>query len=135
MKLYWVASAVVFCLAPAYLGWVFWSRSQRDRAIEERLANQRREQAQQAYEGMGGSKFQIMAFYASPPVVQRGEESMLCYGVSNAKSVKLEPPMDAVWPSESRCLNLTPSKTTTYTLTATDSAGHTTSATAVIAVH
>lgn len=135
MKLYWIGSAIALCLALAYLGWVFYSRSQRDRAIEERIANQRREQAQQAYEGMGGSKFEILDFYASPAVVRRGEESMLCYGVSNARAVTLDPPADAVWPSAQRCLSVTPSKTITYTLTATDSAGHTASATAVIEVH
>jgi len=42
--------------------------------------------------------------------------------------------VDAVWPSEERCVNVTPSKTMTYTLTATDAAGHTTSATAVVEV-
>ena len=133
-KLYWIGSAIILSLALAYLGWVFYSRWQTDRAIEERLANHEREQAKQAYEGMGGSKFQILAFYASPTAVHRGEEATLCYGVSNAKSVKLDPPVDAVWPSEERCVNVTPSKTMTYTLTATDAAGHTTSATAVVEV-
>jgi len=135
MRLYWIGSAIAICLALAYLGWVFHSRWQRDRKIEERLAAQRQAQAKQAYEGMGGNKFQIVAFYASPAVVRRGEESMLCYGVSNAKSVTLEPPADAVWPAQERCLNVTPSKTTTYTLTATDAAGHATSSTAVVEVH
>lgn len=134
MKLYWIGSAIAMCLALAYLGWVFYSRSQRDRAIEQRHASQLREQAKEAYEGMGGSKFEILNFYASPSVVHRGEESMLCYGVSNAKAVKLDPPADAVWPSAQRCIGVTPSKTTTYTLTATDSAGRTSSATVAIEV-
>ena len=135
MKVYWIGSAIVSCLALMYLGWVFHSRWQRDRKMEERLAAQGQTQAKQAYEGMGGNKFQIVAFYASPAVVRRGEESMLCYGVSNAKSVTLEPPADAVWPAQERCLAVTPSKTTTYTLTATDAAGHATSSTAVVEVH
>lgn len=135
MKLYWIGSAIVLCLALAYLGWVFYSRWQSDRAIEERLAAHRQAQAKQAYEGMGGDKFQILAFYASPAVVRRGGESMLCYGVSNAKKVALEPPVDAVWPSQSRCVSVVPSKTTTFTLTATDASGHVTSATAVVEVH
>jgi hypothetical protein len=133
-KLYWIGSAIVLCLALAYVGWVFYSRWQSDRAIALRLAAQRREQAKQAFEGMGGNKFEILAFYASPAVVRRGEESMLCYGVSNAKSVTLQPAADAVWPSEERCVDARPSKTTTYTLTATDAAGHTASATAVVEV-
>jgi hypothetical protein len=135
LKLYWIGSAIVLCLALAYVGWVFYSRWQTDRAIEERLAARRQAQAKQAYQGMGGDKFQILTFYASPAVVRRGEKAMLCYGVSNAKSVTLRPPSDdAVWPSQERCADVMPSKTTAYTLTATDAAGHTTSAIAVVEV-
>jgi hypothetical protein len=134
MKLYWIGSAIVILLAFAYLGWVFYSRWQSDREIEERIATQKRTQAQQAYEGMGGAKFDISMFYANPGIVHRGETSTLCYGVSNAKSVSLQPQSEPVWPSQERCVDVTPSKTTTYTLTATDDVGHTKSAQAVVEV-
>ena len=135
MRFYWAGSAVVLCLALAYLGWVFYSRWQSNRQIEERIATQQRQQAEQTYEGMGGNRFEILTFYASPSVVRRGEEATLCYGVSNAKKVTLEPQSNPVWPSEERCVSVTPSKTTTYTLTATDATGHTKSAIAVVEVH
>ena len=43
---------------------------------------------------------------------------MLCYGVDNASVVRLEPPVEKVWPSMSRCFPITPVKPVTYTLTA-----------------
>jgi hypothetical protein len=48
----------------------------------------------------------------------------MCYGVANATKVSVEPPVDGVWPSVARCLNVTPRKTTTYKLAASDAAGH-----------
>jgi hypothetical protein len=85
---------------------------------------------------MGGDAFDILAFYASPQVINRGGSASLCYSVSNAKSVSLDPPSNvSVWPSYERCVTLSPSKTTTYTLTATDAAAHTKSAQATIEVH
>jgi hypothetical protein len=39
--------------------------------------------------------------------------------------VTLEPQSNAVWPAFERCVSVTPNKTTTYTLTATDAAGNT----------
>ncbi|MGC1619055.1 MAG: hypothetical protein WA765_11270, partial [Candidatus Acidiferrum sp.] len=74
---------------------------------------------------MGGKEFTILDFYASPKVIRRGESAQLCYGVSNAKSVKLEPQTQAVWPSLAHCVDVSPRKTTTYTLTIEDGAAHT----------
>ncbi len=50
---------------------------------------------------------------------------MLCYGVENANSVQLDPPIEKLWPSLVRCFEIAPPHTTTYTLTAkgTDGAG------------
>jgi len=134
MNVYWIVSGTIMCLALAYLGWVFYSRWRTDWDIEERIAAEKRAQAARTYEGMGGDRFEILTFYASPSLVRRGEDSTLCYGVSNAKSVTLQPQSSPVWPSQGRCVNVTPPKTTTYTLTATDAAGHTKSAQAVVEV-
>jgi hypothetical protein len=38
--------------------------------------------------------------------------------------VKLEPQTEPVWPAFSRCVSASPRKTTTYTLTIEDGAGH-----------
>lgn len=60
----------------------------------------------------------ITQFYASPPNPSKGEKTLICYGVENATEVRIDPPVDRVWPSLARCLELHPSKTVTYTLTA-----------------
>ena len=74
---------------------------------------------------MGGKTLDIQAFYANPGAVHRGETVSLCYGVANAKTVKLEPQENPDWPSYSRCVDVKPTKTTTYTLTIDDGAGNT----------
>jgi len=39
--------------------------------------------------------------------------------------VKLEPQPNAVWPSYAYCVNVSPAKNTTYTLTISDASGNT----------
>jgi hypothetical protein len=56
-------------------------------------------------------------FYASPEHPPADEKTLLCYGVENADEVRLEPAVDRVWPSPTRCLEA-PARTATYTLTA-----------------
>jgi len=84
---------------------------------------------------MGGNRFDILNFLADPASIQAGERSSLCYSVSNAKSVKLDPPAEPVWPAFYRCVNVSPRKTTTYTLTIEDGAGHTKTASIEVKVH
>jgi hypothetical protein len=73
-------------------------------------------------------------FYANPGAIRRGESAQLCYGVANAKAVKLEPQSNPVWPSLSRCVEVAPAKTTIYTLTIEDAAGNTKSQTLEVKV-
>lgn len=122
-----------------YTGWVFLSRWQDNRAIAEKLASRRRS-AQladdaAAIKGMGGNNFEILNFYADSDSVKRGDDVHLCYGVSNAKSVTLEPQTNSVWPSYSRCVIVNPRKSTTYALTAEDATGQVKTATLRIEVH
>lgn len=135
MRYYKVGSAVVLLLAICYVGWVFFSRWQQNRAIAEKAAAAKHTQDQQTFQAMGGNSFEILAFYAHPQAIGRGDSASLCYSVSNAKGVSLEPPSDVnVWPSYERCVSVSPHKTTTYTLTATDASAHTKSAQATIEV-
>ncbi len=135
MSIYTIVTLIVFGLAVLYLGGVFYMRSQRDRAIQERADATKREHDQNVFQMMGGDRFDILKFFPYPGVIQRGDSTMLCYSVSNAKSVTLEPQSNAVWPAFERCVSVAPKKTTTYTLTATDAAGHTKSATVTVEVH
>ncbi|MHB8527557.1 MAG: hypothetical protein ACYDD2_15595 [Candidatus Acidiferrales bacterium] len=114
---------------------IFYSRAQENRDIEEKAAAAKRAQARQIAEDFGGNHFKILNFYAAPGAIHRGDEAAICYGVSNAKSVSLEPKAtEDVWPSLNRCVEASPKKTTTYTLTAVDSAGHKKSATLTLTV-
>jgi len=138
MKLYTRISLVVLVAALAYVGWVFLSRWQQNRAIQQRAAAaaaQQRSRDEQAFQGMGGSSFAILSFFATPVSVSRGDESELCYSVSNAKTVAIDPPVGEVWPAFDHCVSVRPRKTTTYKITATDAAGHSKSSTTTLEVH
>jgi len=60
----------------------------------------------------------ILRFYASAGVLMTGEKAQLCYGVVNAKTVRIAPLMADVFPSTSRCLEIGPKHTTHYTILA-----------------
>lgn len=120
-----VSWALVGVVALLYIGWLFLSRRQENRDAEQRAAEQKRAADQRSVEFLNGDRFDILSFYASPGIIRRGDSAKLCYGVSNAKSVHLDPPAGEVWPSYSRCLTVSPQKSTDYTLTAADSAGNT----------
>ena len=126
---YLILSGVALLLAGLYVGWVFLSRRLANKALEEKAANERRAGDRKTFEMMGGNRFDILGFYADPVSIRPGETAELCYSVSNAKSVTLEPPSEPVWPAFSRCVHVSPRKTTAYTLTAEDAAGHTKTAT------
>jgi len=65
----------------------------------------------------------ITQFYASAPQLARGEKELLCYGVGNATSVHLAPPPRELSAALSRCVEVNPARTTTYTLTAEGASG------------
>jgi hypothetical protein len=119
------ASAVVVALLGVLF--VMFSRWQEHRSIDRQAREQRAEKQREAdrvaLEQLGGKDFAILSFYASPTVIRRGESAQLCYGVSNAKSVKLEPQPRPVWPSAAHCVDVSPTKSMTYTLTIVDAAG------------
>ena len=120
------------------VGWILFSRWQENKRIDRQSAEARsekqRENDRAALDQFGGKELDIQSFYASPGAVHRGESVQLCYGVANAKTVTLEPQPNPVWPSYSRCVDVTPRKTTTYTLTVSDAAGNTKSQTVEVKV-
>lgn len=113
-------------VAALYVGWIFFSRWQETRSAEAQAKQQEVEAARKTIEAYGNGSVKIMSFSITPSVASRGEKIRLCYGVSNAKTVTIEPkPDEEVWPSLARCVEASPTKTTTYKLVATDAAGHT----------
>ena len=139
LQIYVSISALAFIVVGLYVGWVFYSRWQQNQAINAQAAAKlkAREQAdgERVYKLMGGDQFAILNFYADPNRIEPGATADLCYSVSNAKSVKLEPQSQPVWPAFIHCVQVSPARTTTYTLTADDGAGHTKTATVQVQVH
>ncbi len=130
-------TSMALLVALLYVGLVFYSRwwenQEYDKKMAEREAKKRLED-ERAVELMGGNRFEILNFYATPGLIRGEQSSALCYGVSNAKEVRLDPPDANVWPSLSRCVHVSPKKTTTYTLTIGDAEGHEKSATVKVIV-
>lgn len=117
-------SWIIVVIAALIVAGIFYSRWQENQDIAEKAAEQQREVARRVAEGLGGNNFEIMSFYAAPGAIHRGDSAELCYGVSNAKTVEIEPKLpEGTWPSPTRCIAVEPKKTTTYTLTATNAAG------------
>ena len=129
-----IYTSILTVVVLIYLGLTFLSRRQEDRELEAKAKAKQRQQDSESVESMGGNRFEILNFYALPGRIHRGEESELCYGVSNAKTVTIDPPVEGVWPSLSRCINISPKKDTTYTFTAQDAAGNTKTATLTLEV-
>jgi hypothetical protein len=124
-------SSIMILAVMAYVAYVLVTRFESNRQFErrniEKATEQRREDDRKAIEQLGGSELSIRGLYLSPESIRRGETAQLCYDVANAKTVVLDPAEAEVWPSHSRCVNLSPKKTTTYTLTIADASGHTAS--------
>jgi hypothetical protein len=124
MSWYVIVTLVVLLIGAVYVGGVFYSRWRSNKAIAQHAAETEREHDGKVYEAMGGDRFDILGFFAHPAIINRGDSTSLCYSVSNAKTVTLEPQSNAVWPAFERCVSVSPKKTTTYTLTAIDANGN-----------
>jgi hypothetical protein len=121
-------SSTALVIVVLVVGWMLVSRWMENRAFEKRAKVERTQKQQEqdriTLEQLGGKELAIQNFYASPGQVHRGETVQICYGVANAKTVTLEPQPNPVWPSYSRCIDVKPTKTTTYTLTIADGSGN-----------
>ena len=104
-------------LVVVYLGWVGLSRYLADRAAERSLKTKRATSASPV--PAARSEVKILHFYAGNGVVVRGEHTVVCYGVENAKAVRIKPPVEEITPSPNRCIAASPTADTTYTLYAT----------------
>ncbi len=134
--MYSSAVLVVMLLGVVFVVYSRWQdRRNIDRQAAQERAEKQHEQDRLAVEQLGGKDLAILNFYANPTAIRRGESARLCYGVANAKTVKLEPQSEPVWPSGARCVDVNPLKSTTYTLTIEDSAGKALAQDVEVAVH
>ena len=112
-------------MAVIYVVWVFAARWSEDRRLAAEAAEQRAKFDRQIAVMYGDGQLKILSFYATPSILRRGEKGLVCYGVANAKTVRLDPPVERLWPSVGRCFEVAPRADTHYTLTAADAQGHT----------
>ena len=64
----------------------------------------------------GESATRILQFYAAPGEITAGEQASLCYGVENARAVRIEPEVEKLRPALSRCFPVSPAQDAEYTL-------------------
>jgi hypothetical protein len=128
-------TTVAMIIAAFYVVWTFYSRYEANRtaaqAIQSKKAEENKQFVNEVY-GSGEVKFTTMT--ADSGVLAAGQTTQLCYGVVNAKAVKIDPPVEQLRPSYHHCFEIAPKKTTTYTITADDGAGHTKSQSLTIQV-
>ena len=105
---------VAMAMALLYVAWTLWSRYDSNREYERAVERKRQPTPPPDF----GSEVKILQFYASPSVVAKGQQAILCYGVANAKTVRLEPAAEGIRPSPNRCLYVAPQRDTRYTLSA-----------------
>ena len=124
---------VTAVVAATYLAWVFVSRAIGTTrwARQHPAAGEPNRAFDRIY---GGTDVKILQFYAREASVTEGAKSVLCYGVLNARSVRIDPPVEGVSPALNRCVEIAPEKDTRYTLTAEGNDGRTVSETFVLGV-
>lgn len=107
---------VALAVAIAQIGWTWLQRHDGDMKIRRLLAGRPASTSVGAPDGGAGVK--IEQFYARSGQITDAENTVICYGVRNARSVRLDPPVERLTPSLTRCFSVEPKEDTTYTLTA-----------------
>ena len=106
-----------FLIALAYLGWVMLQRHNANQEYERAAAES--ETARYKKLVPANTELKITQFYASKQVAASGESVLVCYGVENAHSVRIEPPIeDHLIPLPAKCIPFAPHRTTTLKLVA-----------------
>ena len=129
-------TTIAVVLAILYVAWTFYSRHESAKEAEQAIAAKQDEQRKRVVNQIFGSgEIKFTVFSADSGHLKAGQTTQLCYGVVNAKTLKLEPPpSEEVKPTARHCVEVAPKKTTPYTLTAGNEKGETQSQTLTIAV-
>lgn len=121
-------TTVAVIIAALWVAWTFYSRHEANvKAQQEQAAQQaeKRQREAQTIFGSGGLSFRTWG--ADKSVVHAGEAAHICYGIVDAKTVRIDPPVEDLKPSYLHCFDVRPKQTTTYKVTAEDAKGHTAS--------
>jgi len=119
-------TGILLCLGlsllGARLGWVWLARKDAHSRMEQTSANRERAGKSAAIPADDGS-VRITQFYARSGEMIAGDSNVICYGTSNADSVRVEPPVENLSPALTRCFYIDPQQDTTYTLVALGAGG------------
>jgi hypothetical protein len=121
-------TTVAVIIAALYVAWTFYSRHEANVKAQQELAAKQAEKRQREAQltfGSGGLSFRTWS--ADKAAVRSGETAHICYGIVDAKTVRIDPPVEQLKPSYLHCLEVAPKQTTTYKITAEDGRGHTAS--------
>ena len=123
-KTLWRMNIAAAAIALAYLGYVFLGRN-----MPPPEPGSRRARAVEAYRDFFGidkaTGVRILQYYASAFELREGDHAVICYGVVNAKSVRIEPGYPQLTTSLNRCVEARPDDDTRYTITVIGSDGKT----------
>ena len=129
---------VAAVIAAAYIGYVLLARHTSDQHWTDRQkhAQAAPDAAQEAkFEATyGGTAVKILQFFAREGTITEGQGTVICYGLVNAKSVKIEPPVDGVHVALNNCVAVQPEHDTKYTMTAEGNDGQTATAAFTLSV-
>jgi hypothetical protein len=126
---------VAAVIAVVYLGYVLLARhSASQRFTDRQKAAQVSATDPKIAATYGGTDLKILQFYARDAVVTEGGSTVICYGVLNAKAVRIDPPLAGVYPALNKCVEADPAHDTKYTLTAVGNDGRTATAAFSVAV-
>ncbi|MBZ5624396.1 MAG: hypothetical protein LAQ69_37720 [Acidobacteriia bacterium] len=120
--------------AAVYAGWIFLGRYLSGGHWGDRRHDTQPARTAEFESAYGGTAVKILQFYARDGSLTEGGTSVICYGVLNARSVRIDPPVESVSVSPNRCVEVAPERDTRYTLTAEGSDGHAVSESFVLKV-
>lgn len=124
----WAVAGIVVL----YVAWIGVSRWQSNQALEGAAKARNSKPAVPIPDH--GPGVRIVHFYSGSSEVELGKPALLCYGVENAKTVRLTPPVEKLSPSLNRCFETKPERDTTYALSAAGADGREVSASFTVKV-
>ncbi len=112
-----ITFGITLAIGGVYLGWI-WIRRYEGTLRMERTLRARHQDSPNATMDDSGARLKITQFYARSGEMTTAERNLICYGVRNAKSVRLEPRVEDLAPALNRCFWVEPRQDTAYTLVA-----------------
>jgi hypothetical protein len=129
-------TTIALLFAIAYVGYTFYARHQSDVEAQAHIEAQQQAARKRTLDAVfGDGEIKFTSFSIDTQSLKRGETARLCYGVENATTVKMDPPIEQLKPTYQHCMDISPTKTTKYTITADDGKGHSKSESLELPVH